>query len=290
MSGEADRARGAEAAAAVEGGERPPVPVERDGALRPAVGTGDQGAGDGEDIDSTGRLRPGHGIDRLVETGDGHGVGGLAIQKPGRPRPAARDAESGIVQLPARLGDVVPGGIRVGGRAVEGAERRPSRRRCSTAPRSCDRWHPARAGMRTSARDRPRRCARRPAAPRLRRCRFVGALQFLVAVELGSAAIARTESGRGVRRASVPGADVAAMEGGRAATNFLDGPRPVASECSIRHSRRRETATVQPVARVGRAIGELQAGRVLRVCAHGHRSHSVRSVRGIPPHSPSLWL
>ena len=126
MGGEADRARGAEAAAAVEGGERPAVPVEGDGALRPAVGTGDQRAGDREDIDRTGRLRPGHGADRLVETGDGHGVGGLAIQKPGRPRPAARDAESGIVQLPVRLGDVVLGGIRVGGRAVEGAGGAPA--------------------------------------------------------------------------------------------------------------------------------------------------------------------
>ena len=34
MGGEADRARGAEAAAAVEGGERPSLPVEGDGAQR----------------------------------------------------------------------------------------------------------------------------------------------------------------------------------------------------------------------------------------------------------------
>ena len=84
-----------------------------------------QRVGDHEDIDGTGRLRPGHGADRLVKTGDGHGVGGLALQKPGGARPAARDEESGIIQLPVRLGDVVLVGLRVGGRAVEGAGSAP---------------------------------------------------------------------------------------------------------------------------------------------------------------------
>ena len=56
---EADGARGAEAAAAVEGGERPPF---RSRAMAPCaqrLGTGDQRAGDREDIDRAGRLRLG---------------------------------------------------------------------------------------------------------------------------------------------------------------------------------------------------------------------------------------
>ena len=290
MGGEADRARGAEAAAAVEGGERPPVPVEGDGALRPAVGVRDQRAGDREDIDRTGRLRPGHGADRLVETGDGHGVGRLAVQKPGRARPAARDAESGIVQLPVRLGDVVPGGLRIGGRAVEGAGGAPAdgvvRPPLAAVPVGIQR-----VGVRAPARGIGHDGAR--GDQQRRDFDDVGSW-----VHCNSSLMSdrdrrrlRGRSPGGARRVPVVRGDVSAMgeeTRERSPLSMVPGPSPRGARfATLADERRRPCGRWRGCAAF---VGDLQAGRVLRVCAQGHCSQSLRRVRGIPPHSPSLWL
>ena len=290
MSGEADRARGAEAAAAVEGGERPPVPVEGDGALRPAAGVRDQRAGDREDIDRTECLRPGHGADRLVETGDGHGVGRLAVKKPGRARPAARDAESGIVQLPVRLGDVVPGGLRIGGGAVEGAGGAPAdgvvRPPLAAVPVGIQRVGPG-APARGIGHDGARGDQQR------RDFDDIGSW-----VHCNSSLLSdrdrrpphRWSRGGPERRVPAARRDVSAMGEGTRSDRLSPWPPPGAPGVLAPPLSPTRDGTVRPVARVRGSVGDLQAGRVLRVCAQGHRSQSLRRVRGIPPHSPSLWL
>ena len=126
MGGEADRARGAEAAAAVEGGERASLPVEGDGALRPAVGTGDQRAGDGEDVPGGGRLRLRHCLEGEIEHGEHPTVGSVQVQHMGRRQAVPGDFPGRPIQECGGLGDAAARGVCVGGRAVEGAQRAPA--------------------------------------------------------------------------------------------------------------------------------------------------------------------
>ena len=238
MGGEADRARGAEAAAAVEGGERPALPVEGDGALRPAVGTGDEGAGDREDIDRTGRVGPGHGADRFVEDGEGHGMRGVVVQHPGGPGPIVGHADRGPVHLPARFNEDSVGGLRVGGRAVEGAGGTPAdgvvRPPLAGVPVRIQRVGPG-APARGIGDDGARGDQQR------RDFDDVGSW-----VHCNSSLLSNSDRrplhgrspGGAVPRAPVAGADMAAMGEGTWSDRLSPWPRPVVLGRPLRHSRR----------------------------------------------------
>ena len=237
MSGEADRTRGAEPAAAVEGGERPAVPVEGDGALRPAAGVRDQGAGDREDIDRAGRVGPGHGADRLVENGEGHGMRGVVIQHPGGPGPTVGHADRGPVHLPARFNEDSVGGLRVGGRAVEGAGGTPAdsvvRPALAPVPVGIQRVGPG-APARGIGHDGARGDQQRRAFDDVGswvHCNF----------SLMSDRDRRPPHGRSrggaTRRVPVVRGDVSAVGEGTRSDRLSPWPRPAPRGCLLRHSR-----------------------------------------------------
>ena len=125
VAGKAERAGGAEAAAAVEGDEGAAAPVKGDGALRPALGPGDQGAGHGEGVERAGSGRLAQDVERFVETRHGHGVCGLGAEEPGCAGPLAPGDDGRVLHVLLGVEEVDVRRAGVSGRAVEGADGAP---------------------------------------------------------------------------------------------------------------------------------------------------------------------